>query len=73
MIRRKRDNPLRFRDCDRGGQEQRIFQKTKAALDPTLILVGRDQLMIRERLALQFIGADNKTGGCRTVSSSTYG
>src|SRR6266516_3844422 len=36
-------------------------QKTKATFDPTLILVGRHQLLIRELLALQFIGPDNET------------
>lgn len=55
------DDALRFLDEDRGGQEQRIFQKAKATFDPTLILVGRHQLLIGERLALQLIGSDDET------------
>ena len=46
-------------------------QETKATFDPTLILVGRHQFVIREHLAHQFIGADNETGGCRKTDSST--
>ena len=71
MIRRKRDDALRFLDEDRGGQEQRIFKKAKPTFDPALFFVGRNQLLIRERLALQFIGSDNETGGCRNASSAT--
>ena len=62
MIKRKRDDPLWFLDEDRGGKEQLIFQETKASFDPALILVSRYQFLIRERLALQFIGPDNETG-----------
>src|SRR2546425_5454068 len=32
------DDPLRFRDCDREGEKKRIFQKTKAALDPSFVV-----------------------------------
>src|SRR5260370_11378830 len=59
------NDPLRFLDEDRGGQEQRIFEKAKATFDPTLLLVGRHQFLIREHLALQFIGADNEASLAR--------
>ena len=58
----QRNDPLRFRDCDRGGQEQQIFEEANDTFDPTLILVGHHQFLIGVRLTLQLIGADNETG-----------
>jgi hypothetical protein len=51
MIKRKRDDALRFLDEHRGGQEQRIFEKAKTTFDPALLFVCRYQFLIRECLA----------------------
>jgi hypothetical protein len=59
---RERHEPLGLLDEEGGGQKQRILEKTEAALDAVLLLVGLDELLVRELGGVEDIGGDQEGG-----------
>ena len=47
---------------DRGGQKQRIFEESEAALHTVLLFVGPDELVVGELCGIEHIGRDQEGG-----------
>jgi len=47
---------------DRGGQEERVFEEGKAALDAVLVLVDSNELLVGEPCGVEDIGRHNEAG-----------
>src|SRR5258706_11352967 len=50
-------NPLGLLHKDRGGQKQRILEKTEAPLHTLLVFVGLDQLLVGEQRGIEHVGS----------------
>ena len=58
----ERHDPLGFLHEDRGGQKQRVFEETEAALHAVLVFVGVDELVVGELRRIEHIGRDQEGG-----------
>ena len=64
------NDPFRLFHNDRGGQEQRVFEKAVAPFDAALLLVGADQLFIRKLRGIEDVGPSMKQARRRPSSAA---